>query len=89
MKRIVYLGSIIAGIIVIALFSSNIFSQFDQHHVEMQVSNDEAVMPDTTEEKSYMVIDRLRQEFGSEPISAGGVAIHVTFSAGIKKVLYN
>ena len=43
MKRIVYLVSIIAGIIVIALFSSNIFSQLNQHHVEMQISNDEAV----------------------------------------------
>lgn len=46
------------------------------------------LMPDTTEEKAYMVIDRLRQEFGNDPISVGGLALHVTFSAGIKQV-YN
>lgn len=42
-KRIVYFGSIITAIIVIALFSGNIFSQLNQHHIEMQISNDEAV----------------------------------------------
>lgn len=44
------------------------------------------LLPDTTEEKAYMVIDRLRQGFNSEPISVGGVTVHVTFSAGIKQV---
>ena len=33
-----------------------------------------------------MVIDRLRHEFSSEPISIGGSTLNVTFSAGIKQV---
>lgn len=44
------------------------------------------LLPDTTEENAYMVIDRLRCEFSNEPIFVGGKAINVTFSAGIKQV---
>ena len=44
------------------------------------------LLPDTTEDKAYAVIDRLRQEFGNEPISVGGMNSTVTFSAGIKQV---
>ncbi len=44
------------------------------------------LLPDTTKEKAYTVIDRLRYEFSSEPISVGGSALNVTFSAGIKQV---
>ena len=44
------------------------------------------LLPDTTEEKASTVIDRLRQRFSDEPISVGGVALHVTFCAGIKQV---
>ncbi|KUO77014.1 MAG: hypothetical protein APF77_05775 [Clostridia bacterium BRH_c25] len=44
------------------------------------------LMPDTTKEKAYMVIERLRQGFGSKAISIGGEVLIVTFSAGIKQV---
>lgn len=44
------------------------------------------LMPDTTEEQAYVVIERLRQGFGIKPISIGGLTLNVTFSAGIRQV---
>ncbi|HYE82483.1 MAG TPA: response regulator [Clostridia bacterium] len=44
------------------------------------------LMPDTTEEKAYIGINRLRSGFSSEPIFIGGSTLNVTFSAGIKQV---
>ncbi|HEY5585770.1 MAG TPA: response regulator [Ruminiclostridium sp.] len=44
------------------------------------------LMPDTTEENAYTVIDRLRQRFACRPILVGGANLNVTFSAGIKQV---
>lgn len=44
------------------------------------------LLPDTTKEKAYTLMERLRQGFSSEPISVGGNTINVTFSAGIKQV---
>lgn len=44
------------------------------------------LLPDTTEEKAYQAIDRLRQGFSVEPIYIGGEALNFTFSAGIKQV---
>lgn len=44
------------------------------------------LMPDTTEEKAYTVIDRLRQGFCDEPVSVDDMPLSVTFSAGIKQV---
>lgn len=48
MKRILYIGTIITGIIIIALFSSDIFSQLNQHYIKMQISNDNAVTTEFT-----------------------------------------
>lgn len=44
------------------------------------------LLPDTTEDNAYTAIERLRQGFGNETISIGGVNLNVTFSAGIKQV---
>ncbi len=44
------------------------------------------ILPDTTEDKAYNTIDRLRHGFGSKLISVGGMNLNVTFSAGIKQV---
>lgn len=44
------------------------------------------LMPDTTEEQAYVVIERLRQGFSIKPISIGGLTLNVTFSAGIRQV---
>jgi diguanylate cyclase (GGDEF)-like protein len=44
------------------------------------------LMPDTSDEQAYMVIERLRQGFGIESISVGGLTLNVTFSAGIRQV---
>jgi len=43
------------------------------------------LMPDTTEEQAYMVIERLRYAFNTESISVGGLSLNVTFSAGIRQ----
>lgn len=44
------------------------------------------IMPDTTEDNAYTVIDRLRQGFGCQPIPIGGEYLYATFSAGIKQI---
>lgn len=44
------------------------------------------LMPDTTEEQAYIVIERLRRGLSTEPISIRGLTINITFSAGIRQV---
>lgn len=44
------------------------------------------LLPDTTKEKAYMAIDRLRHGFSKEPLAIGGSILNVTFSAGIRQV---
>lgn len=44
------------------------------------------IMPDTTEDNAYTVIDRLRQSFGGQSIPVGGENLYATFSAGIRQV---
>ena len=44
------------------------------------------LLPDTSELKSYTVVDRLRKELAQSPISVGGIDINITFSAGVAQV---
>lgn len=44
------------------------------------------LMPDTTDEQAFVVIERLRKGFGEKTISVGDVDLNVTFSAGIRQV---
>lgn len=44
------------------------------------------LLPETTEENAYILMERLRFGFSSRAISIGDTSLYVTFSAGIKQV---
>lgn len=69
MKRIGYLSFIIIGISAIAIFSNNIFSQLNQHHIEMQISKDEAI--------SYRLKEHIVESFSKAQLNTMFVASYL------------